>query len=81
MKLPRDLDAADLIRALHRIGYRTVRQTGSHVRLQADAPKSHALTVPNHAPLKVGTLAAILADAAMHQEISREELLARRLGL
>ena len=48
MKVPRDLDVADLIRALHRIGYRTVRQTGSHVRLQADDPESHALTVPKH---------------------------------
>ncbi len=77
MKLPRDLDAADLIRALHRIGDRTVRQTGSHVRLQADDPESHALTVPNHVPLKVGTLAALLVDVATHQRIPRDELLMR----
>ncbi len=26
MKLPRDMDAADLIKALSRLGYRTIRQ-------------------------------------------------------
>lgn len=29
MKLPRDMDAPALIKALHRIGYAPVRQTGS----------------------------------------------------
>ena len=76
MKLPRDLDAAELIKALQRLGYRVVRQTGSHVRLQADDPKPHALTVPNHSPLKVGTLAAILADVAMQRGMDRDALLA-----
>ena len=76
MKLPRDLNAAELIKALQRLGYRVVRQTGSHVRLQADDPKPHALTVPNHSPLKVGTLAAILADVAMQRGMDRDALLA-----
>ena len=75
MKLPRDLDAADLIKALQRHGYRVVRQTGSHVRLQADDPKPHALTIPNHSPLKVGTLAAILADIAARRGMDRGALL------
>jgi predicted RNA binding protein YcfA (HicA-like mRNA interferase family) len=69
------MDAPDLIKAMQRIGYRVVRQTGSHVRLQCDAPKPHALTIPNHSPLKVGTLAAILADVAQRRGISRDDLL------
>lgn len=62
MKLPRDMDAPELIKALQRIGYRVVRQSGSHVRLQCDQPERHSLTIPNHSPIKLGTLAAILAD-------------------
>lgn len=34
MRLPRDVDAGELIKALHHMGYRAVRQTGSHIRLQ-----------------------------------------------
>ena len=33
MKLPRDMDAPDLIKALQGIGYQVVRQSGSHIRL------------------------------------------------
>ena len=74
MKLPRDMDAAQLIKALERIGYRVVRQSGSHIRLQCDDP-AHAVTVPNHRPLRVGTLAAILADVATNKNMDRDSLL------
>lgn len=75
MKLPRDMDAPELIKALHRIGYRTMRQSGSHIRLQTDHPKPHALTIPNHSPLKLGTLSGILAEVAVQRNLSREALL------
>lgn len=74
MKLPRDTDARELIAALRRIGYRVVRQSGSHIRLETDTPKPHALTIPNHSPLKLGTLSAILNDIAGHRNLSKEEL-------
>lgn len=54
MRLPRDMDAPELIKALQRFGYRVVRQSGSHIRLHVDHPEPHALTVPNHSPLKLG---------------------------
>jgi predicted RNA binding protein YcfA (HicA-like mRNA interferase family) len=73
MKLPRDMDAAELIKALARLGYRVVRQTGSHIRLQCDDPM-HALTVPNHRPLRIGTLAAILADVADQRRMEKDAL-------
>ena len=79
MKLPRDLDAAQLIKSLERIGYRVVRQSGSHLRLQCDDP-AHAVTVPNHRPLRVGTLASIVADVASARTLDRDELLAMLLG-
>ena len=73
MKLPRD-DVAELIKALARLGYRPVRQTGSHIRLQCDDPV-HVITIPNHRPLRVGTLAAIIADVAAKHEMERDALL------
>lgn len=80
MKLPRDLDAQALIKALARMDYRVTRQTGSHLRLQKPGPPEHAITVPNHAPLRVGTLAAILAEVARHHGMSREALLLLLFG-
>jgi predicted RNA binding protein YcfA (HicA-like mRNA interferase family) len=74
MKLPRDMDAAQLIKALQRVGYRVVRQSGSHIRLQCDEP-AHSVTIPNHSPLRIGTLAAILGDVAARRHLDREGLL------
>ncbi|WP_049623035.1 type II toxin-antitoxin system HicA family toxin [Frateuria defendens] len=79
MKLPRDMDAAELIKALGRLGYRAVRQSGSHVRLQCDDPV-HAITIPNHRPLRVGTLAAILADVAATHGVERDALIGLLFG-
>jgi predicted RNA binding protein YcfA (HicA-like mRNA interferase family) len=56
------------------------RQSGSHIRLTCDVPEPHHVTVPNHDPLRVGTLAAILADVARHQRLSRDELIDRLLA-
>jgi len=77
MKLPRDLAGAQLAKALARVGYSATRQSGSHLRLTTASPSEHHVTIPLHDPLRIGTLAAILADVAAHQEISRDELLDR----
>lgn len=77
MKLPRDLSGNDLVRALERLGYRTTRQTGSHVRLTLPGPNEHHVTIPAHDPLKIGTLAAVLNDITTHLGIDRDELLRR----
>lgn len=75
MKLPRDLDAPDLVRALARLGYQPTHQSGSHIRLVSVRAGEHSLTVPNHRPLKVGTLNAILRDVAEHHKLSRPDLI------
>lgn len=80
MKLPRDLSGAQLIKALERLGYRPSRQSGSHVRLTCASFEEHHLTVPLHDPLRVGTLAAILADVAAHHRLTRDALIARLFG-
>ena len=77
MRLPRDLSGNDLAQALRKLGYQVTRQTGSHIRLTTTERGEHHLTIPNHNPLRVGTLSGILADVAEHFELSREELAAR----
>jgi predicted RNA binding protein YcfA (HicA-like mRNA interferase family) len=47
MKLPRDLSAADLEKALRRgFGYEFSRQVGSHRRLTTQTGGQHHLTIP-----------------------------------
>ncbi len=75
MRLPRDLSGADLIRRLEPLGYKITRQTGSHIRLTCDSPKQHHITIPNHDSLRVGTLAAVLANISDHHQLERDELL------
>ncbi|WHZ14112.1 MAG: hypothetical protein OJF52_000947 [Nitrospira sp.] len=77
MRLPRDLSGSDLAQSLRKVGYSVTRQTGSHLRLTTREQGEHHLTIPQHTPLRVGTLSAILADVAAHFQISREELLNR----
>ena len=77
MKLPRDVSGVDLAKRLGRLGYEVTRQTGSHLRLTTKERGRHHVTIPNHDPLRVGTLAGILGDVAGHFEISRDELIQR----
>ncbi|MDP2786588.1 MAG: type II toxin-antitoxin system HicA family toxin [Pseudomonadota bacterium] len=80
MRIPRDLFGADLIKRLSRFGYAETRQTGSHIRLTSQAHGEHHITIPNHDPLRIGTLAAILDSVAAHHGLTREALLKRLLG-
>lgn len=80
MRLPRDVSGADLVRALSKAGYEVTRQTGSHMRLTTLENGEHHVTIPNHSPLRVGTLAAILAEVAAHLNTSRDALLDRLFG-
>ena len=75
MKLPRDLSGEVLAKALEKLGYTVDRQTGSHVRLTTQENGEHHITIPNHSPIKIGTLSAILRDIENHFDVTREELL------
>jgi predicted RNA binding protein YcfA (HicA-like mRNA interferase family) len=67
-KLPRTSGAA-IVKALERLGFARVRQSGSHVIMRR-GPKG--CVVPLHSEVKVGTLAGILRQA----EISPEDFMA-----
>jgi predicted RNA binding protein YcfA (HicA-like mRNA interferase family) len=78
VRLPRDVSGADLVKAMGRMGYRVTRQTGSHLRLTVvSAAGEHHVTIPNHNPIKVGTLNSILRDVADRAGLTREDLLER----
>jgi predicted RNA binding protein YcfA (HicA-like mRNA interferase family) len=80
MKLPRDISGAELARSLKKLGYEVSRPIGSHLRLTTNEHGQHHVTIPNHDPIKVGTLSGILGDVAGHFEISRDELVQRLFG-
>lgn len=80
MKIPRDLSGSDLVKVLRAFGYERVRQDGSHIRLTTQRAGQHHVTVPNHSPIKLGTLTGILKAVAAHHKLTVEELM-RTLGL
>ncbi len=67
-KLPR-VSGAEATRALQRLGFDRVRQSGSHVVMRRG---SNGCVVPLHSELKVGTLAGLLRQA----EVSPEDFIA-----
>jgi predicted RNA binding protein YcfA (HicA-like mRNA interferase family) len=67
-KLPH-VSGAAAIKALERLGFAKIRQSGSHVIMRR-GPK--ACVVPVHSEIKVGTLAGILRQA----EVAPEEFIA-----
>lgn len=75
MKLPRDVSADRLIRVLESLGYRQVRQKGSHVRLQYAREPKHSLSVPLHDHLKVGLLQAILSQVSQNTSRTIDSLI------
>lgn len=63
-KLPRTSGAA-IVKALVRLGFVKIRQSGSHVIMRRGAK---GCVVPMHSEVKVGTLAGILRQAEVSQE-------------
>ncbi|HEX7629506.1 MAG TPA: hypothetical protein VF431_04105, partial [Candidatus Methylomirabilis sp.] len=60
------------------IGHSAPLRSGrSHLRLTTRERGEHHITVPRHAPLRIGTLAAILAEVARHHEVSRDAVMGR----
>jgi len=80
VKIPRDLSARELIHVLEPLGYSISRQRGSHIRLTTAANGEHHVTLPNHSPIKLGTLNSILSGIAEHHLMSREELISLLFG-
>ena len=63
-KLPRTSGTA-IVKALERLGFVRIRQSGSHVVMRRGAK---GCVVPMHREVKVGTLAGILRQAEVSQD-------------
>jgi predicted RNA binding protein YcfA (HicA-like mRNA interferase family) len=75
MKTPRSISGKDIIKLLKVYGYETVSQKGSHIKITTLNSGEHHLAIPNHNPIKTGTLNAILRQVAEHFGINKEEVI------
>jgi predicted RNA binding protein YcfA (HicA-like mRNA interferase family) len=75
MRLPRDVGAQELIKSLKKFGYTFTRQIGSHIRLTTSLKGEHHITIPNHNPIRIGTLSSILSEIADHLGKTKEEII------
>lgn len=75
MRLPRDVQPRRLVSSLSALGYRQTRQSGSHIRVTTETNGEHHEVIPNHSPIKIGTLQSILASIARHHSMSVNDLL------
>jgi len=76
MKVPRNLKGKALAEILCRHwGYKIVHQQGSHIILDTQTPSHQRISIPNHSPLRVGTLNSILRSVAGHKQVSRQDIL------
>ena len=71
MKIPRDVNGVDAVRALKRLGFVQLRQTGSHLILRKD---NRTVVVPQHKPIKPGTLKGVIEQAGLTLEEFVEDL-------
>ena len=75
MKLPRDISGDELAKSLKKFGYKITRQSGSHLRLTTFLYGEHHITIPQHNPLRIGTLSNILANVGEHCKLTREKII------
>jgi predicted RNA binding protein YcfA (HicA-like mRNA interferase family) len=75
VKTPWDVTGAELARALRHLGYAVTRQSGSHLRITTQDHGEHHEVIPNHSPIKTGTLKSILRNVAAHHQTTVGELL------
>jgi predicted RNA binding protein YcfA (HicA-like mRNA interferase family) len=76
-KLPQ-VSGNQVVKLLESLGYKIVRQRGSHIRLNKATPLGeHNITVPAHTTLAKGTLADILNRISLWNNIPKEDLLDR----
>ncbi len=65
MRIPRDVNGAEAVRALRRLGFESIRQTGSHHIMRRGG---RTVVVPQHKPIKPGTLRGMLDQAGVTLE-------------
>lgn len=65
MKVPRDVNGEEAAKALRRLGFVELRQTGSHRIMRKE---TRTVVVPMHRPIKPGTLKGLIEQAGVTTE-------------
>ena len=74
-KLPQ-VSGEKLTKSLEKLGYKIMRQRGSHIRLRKTTEiGEYNITVPNHRTIARGTLSDIITKISLWNNISKEEIL------
>jgi predicted RNA binding protein YcfA (HicA-like mRNA interferase family) len=65
------LSGQDIVRALERLGFELIRQSGSHIIMRRGIS---GCVVPNHKEVKIATVSGILRQAGVSAEEFAESL-------
>ena len=77
MKIPRDVSGRHLADTLcRRWGFVRVHQVGSHIILETSEPAHQRIAIPDHDPVRLGTLISILRVVAQHKGVTRDAIIA-----
>ena len=80
-KIPRNIGGRKLAKLLKKYGYKINRKTGSHLRLVSNYKNTeHKITIPDHNPIKIGTLNNILNDISEYLVMNKDELIKNLFG-
>lgn len=67
--MPKLYSAKIILAALHRAGFSTISQRGSHIKLyKKQGQKSFTVIVPNHKEIALGTFNSILKQAGLDKK-------------
>jgi predicted RNA binding protein YcfA (HicA-like mRNA interferase family) len=80
MKTPRDISVKDIIKARTVYGYLPTRQNRSHIRITTQQNGEHHLAIPNHNPIKTGTLNSIISQVAAHFSTTKKQVFQKLFG-
>lgn len=81
MRVPKNIKGKELLKLVGRhFGYVKTRQNGSHMRATTQLNGQHHITIPDHNPVKEGTLKGIIDDIAIHFGISGDEVCSTLFG-
>jgi predicted RNA binding protein YcfA (HicA-like mRNA interferase family) len=76
MKIPRDVSGTHLANVLsRRWQYAKVHQVGSHIILETLEPTHQRIAIPDHDPVRLGTLVSILRAVARHKGVTRDAII------
>lgn len=80
LRLPRDISGSQLAGLLGAFGYEVTGAEGVHLRLTTFVNGEHHITIPNHNPLRLGTLGGILRDVSEHDGQTKEVVAEKLFG-